>query len=525
MSSPFHARTIALLDRAGFWRIFALAFVIVGAVHAECAQDPPYWDALMGAFAQGHWLATRSFSPITLMRDAGAFDDGGACVYPFSAYPWIVGALEAGGLAPSTVFLVLHLVSFAAAAAIVAALFELARDAVGPGLAALVAAALMAQPMFRALACQMNMDMPLAACTLLSVLALARGRFRAACAWSIAALLVKPTAIILIGANIAALALRLVRPAWFGAQEDGTWKRRVRVALIVHACLFAVFVAELAVASHFDKSTPGVTLFGGTAQFLVRRLWTLPEFGIALGLFLLFAPWIGARVARGGADPLEIDLGLLLLSFTGFYCQYENVLPRYFLQVWPALLAALVLCGLRQLRVPRRSIGALLVLFAAFGIVNAHGRFHPTRWAEWREPGSPRPLVSNDGWLLERSMEYRDDLRLDLELARRLEPHRGELVTAGWPVLQLLAIPRLGYVSAAHRLESTETPIDYAEEPIPRAGDDAPGTSRLRVISPNVYGGDHSRVLPQDIVLDVVEKGRLRAFLVRRPAESGAGGR
>jgi hypothetical protein len=532
MSDTFQARTIELLERAGFARILALAFVILVAVHADCLQDPPYWDALMGAFAQGHWLATRSFSPLALLRDSGAFNDGGACVYPFSVYPWLVGGLEASGLAPSSVFLVLHLVSFAAAAAIVAALFGLMRDVVGPGLAALVALALMAQPMFRALACQMNMDMPLAACTLLSVAALSRERHRAACAWSVAALLVKPTAIILIGANLAALALRLARPAWFVAEADDAWKRRVRLAWLVHACLFAVFVAELLVAAHFGKSTPGVALFGGTAQFLVRRLWTLPEFGLALGLFLVLAPWIALRAARGRADPLEIDLGLLLLAFTGFYCQYVNVLPRYFLQVWPALLGALVLGGI-ALAVPRRSIGALLVLFAVLGVVNTHGRFHPTRWAEWREPGSGRPLVSNDGWLLERSMEYRDDLAIDRELARRLEEHAGrrvdqeggELVTAGWPLLQLLAIPQLGYVKEPLRLESTETPIHYGPAEIPRAGSALPGESRLRVISPNVYGGEHSRVLPRDIVLDTVEEGRLRAFIVRRPAESGSGGR
>jgi hypothetical protein len=298
----------------------------------------------------------------------------------------------------------------------------------------------------------------------------------------------------------------------------------VRSALIVHACLFAVFVAELAVAAHFGKSAPGVALFGGTAQFLGKRLWTLPEFGLALGAFLVFAPWIALRVARGRAAPVEIDLGLLLLAFTGFYCQYQNVLPRYFLQVWPALLLALVLVGLAA-KVPRRTIGVLLVLFAAFGVVNTNGRFHPTRSADWREPGAERPLVSNDGWLLERSMEYKDDLAIDQDIARWLEPHRGELVTAGWPVLHLLAIPELGYVTGPHRLESTETPLDYATIPIPRAGADDPGTSRLRVISPNVYGGEHARVLPADIVLETFERGRLRAFIVRRPAESAPIGR
>lgn len=541
MSRRVLTRTSELLDHVSGQRVFTLVFVVLTALHAGSLQDPPYWDALMGAFAQGHWLATHSFSPLALLAEAGAFDDGGACVYPFSAYPWIVGLLEASGLSPASTFLVLHLVSMAAAATVLAALFVLVRDAAGAGVAALLALALAAQPMFRALACQMNMDMPLAACTMLSIVALTRSRFAAASAWAAAALLVKPTAVILVAGNLAALVARLVRPSWFGVRAgdavESAWKRGARAAAIVHALLLAVFVAELAVAAHYGKTPPGISLFGGTAQFLFWRLWTLPEFGLMLAAALCAIPFVilpagvrGARDRVPSADPApvparaaRIDLALFVLAFTGFYCQYENVLPRYFLQAWPLVLALLVLAEI-DLGVSRRAIGIAFVLLALFGIANTHGRFHPTRRADWNGPGE-RELVTLDGWLLERSLEYQDGLALDRELARRLEHHRDRLVVAGWPLLHALALPRMGYVRFPPDLASAGKPIRYAPRSIVPVGSVDPPVPTLRVLTPNVYDGESSRILPGDEVLEVVEKGRLRAFIVLRPADSRAGSR
>ncbi len=521
------ANTLELLRRASFARLFALLFVLITSVHWRCLQDPPYWDALMGAFAQGHWLATHSFSPIALLRDGGRFQDGGACVYAFNAYPWITGAFEEIGLAPASTFAVLHLVSFAAAAAIVAELFRLVRDEAGAGLAALLSLALLVQPMFRALACQMNMDVLLAACTLFSIGAVSRGRYRAASVWSVVAFFTKPTAVILVVSNLAALVLRGVRPAWFGIDRDresATTRKRRLEGLVVHAVLFACFVLELVVAARFGKSAEGITLFGGLVPFLTRRLWTLPEFGIALALFLFLVPWIAVRAARKRASALEIDLALFLLAFVGFFCQYVNVLPRYFLQAWPVLLAALSLAALRA-HVPRRAIAALLFVFGAFAIVNSHGRFHPTHWADWNDPRTGQPLVSNDGWLLERSMEYRDDLLLDQELCARLQARTGQVVIADWPLLHALAVPEFGYVLMPPRLASANTPIRFASVPIARVEDIEPGMQTVRVLSPNVYDTETSRVLVGDEVLQVLESGRLRAFLVRRPRDSDGGRR
>lgn len=498
-------------------RAFALAFVAIGALHASALQDPPYWDALMGAFCQGHWLATHSFSPFALMSESANFTKGGACVYPFSVYPWIVGSCERAGLAQNTTFVLLHLLSFVAAASIVASTFVLVRRAAGGGIAALVALALAAQPMFRSLSCQMNMDVLLAACTLLAIVALADKRFVAAAVWAAIALLVKPNAIILVGSSTASIGLRWLKPMWFDLDERE--RRRARLALVLHLGLCALFVVEFVLIARFGQSPPGVSLFGGTLQFLAKRLWTLPEFGLALLAVGALVPWFARRALKQKATCLEIDTVVFTIVFVAFYCQYENVLPRYFIQAWPIVMTVLVIAAL-EWRIPRRVVGAACVLFAAFGLVNAHGRFHPTKLADWSVPGDSRPLVSNEGWLFERSLEYRDDMALDLAIAQRCEARQTEVVVANWPLLQLLAVPELGYVHTPPTLATAELPLEFAAQPVRRASELPAETAVLWAVTPNVYNSPNTRVLPGDVIVETFERGRLRAFLLSRPRAS-----
>lgn len=509
------------LERATFWPCFLLCFVVLSALHAPALHDPPYWDTLTGAFTQAHWQALHSFSPLTLLSDAPNFNDGGACVYPFSVYPIVVGLLERGGASSAFTFVVMHILSFAAGAAVLAATFQISKRASGAGMAALVTLACATLPLFRALVSQMNMDIVLVAFTLLTWLAVSERRYRLAVAWAACALLVKPTGVIVVVALGAWLALRRLRGAWFGTLPEE--RARIASALWMTAGVFALFVAELALTAHYDKSPPGVSLFGGTLPFLAKRLWTLPEFGLALLALALAVPWIVRRVKRKTAHPLEID-GLVFAGvFVGFYCQYENVLPRYFLQAFPIVLVTLV--AISGAIVPRTWVGTALFLFVVFSIVNARGRFHPTKRGDWSVPGDGRLLVTNDGWLLERSLEYQDDLALNRALATRLEGLQEHVVVAGWPLLHMLAEPRFGYVTTVPRLAAAETPLTWAVPRMNSAGRVEERANFLRIVSPNVYASEASRVRPGDEVIETFERGRLRAFLLRRPSDSSAEGR
>jgi hypothetical protein len=511
-------RVAGALDSVGPLALFLAFFAALFATHANSLFDPPYWDALSGAFTQAHWQATHSFSPFYLLADTPNFNDGGACVYPFSVYPMIVGAFERFGVGVAATFCVMHLVSLAAGAGMLAATYRLARRACGGGLALLATIAVATLPLFRAVVSQMNMDVLLGACTVLAFLAIEERRCRAAVSWSACALLVKPTGIIVVVALFGMLLLRRLRPGWF--ETSALERQTLTRSLAALAGLFVLFCAELATIAHFGKSPPGVSFLGGAVPFLAKRLWTLPEFGLALLALALALPFVVRRVRRRQAATIEIDGLVFAVAFVGFYCQYENVLPRYFAQAFPIVLVALVATASGVLS--RGVVAGALVLFAAFGLLNAHGRFHPMKLADWSVPGDPRPLVTNDGWLLERSLEYRDDLDLNRSIAAACEALRDNTIVAGWPILQLLGLPRLGYVTSAPRLASAETPLQWTDQKIEIAGRVKRRLDFVRVVSPNVYASESSRVLPGDVVLETFARGRLRAFLVRRPSDSDA---
>ncbi|MDZ4774668.1 MAG: glycosyltransferase family 39 protein [Planctomycetota bacterium] len=506
------------VERARFGALFLVFFVTLWLCHARAILDPPYWDALSGLFVQAHWQATHSLSPFDLLAHSAGFNEGGACVYPFSVQPPLVALFERFGASVDATLVAFHILSFAAGAVILTAVFSVTRQAIGVGLAACATLAVATLPPFRALVAQVNMDIVLAAFTLLAFCAVNSRRPRTAVVWAACALLVKPTGVIVVVALAGMLVLRKFRPAWFATETSEA--HRITGALVGLAGLFVVFVVELAVVAHYGKSPPGVSLFGGALPFLSKRLWTLPEFGLALVALFALTPWIARRVQCGAARPIEIDGLVFTGAFVGFYCQYENVLPRYFVQCFPILIVALATATATLL--PRTVVVVGLLAFAAFGLVNARGRFHPTKLADWNLPEDQGVLVSNDGWLLERSLEYQDDLALNRAIAARCEALRDEVVVASWPLLQMLCEPRFGYVTTPVQLAAAETALEWSSPPIEIGSRSRDRSNFVRVVSPNVYASEVSRVRPGDEIVETFAVGRLRAFLLRRPSDSGA---
>ena len=73
-----------------------------------------------------------------------------------------------------------------------------------------------------------------------------------------------------------------------------------------------------------------------------------------------------------------------------------------------------------------------------------------------------RPLKANYHVLLERSLEYRNDLKLNRRLARLLEEkYKGYTIGAPFIVAQMLAFPELGYVQSPLDVVVYGMPITY----------------------------------------------------------------
>lgn len=520
----------------------ALVFVLLLATRGYTLQDPPYWDALMGAFPQGLWLSRHGFDAWRLLTEEPVYTQGGPNVYPFSVYPSLIGALYASGISRAAMFVVLHLVSMVCAAVAAAALFSVAKRRLPAPAGLLLLCVFVSAPMLQSLASQMNMDMPLVAFTALSFAALDRRSFQRAALWAMCALLVKPTAVILIGANLVGCVLLAWRPRWCGLGTEASNaadRKRARNGAWSHALLLALFCAQVLLLQRYATAPAYVELFGGWKRLFGRVIWMVPEFGLAIGIFLIGVPLLVKRMLAGHARWIQVQCGVFLLAFLLFYGQYTNPLPRYFLQAYPFLLMwlALALHGSEAHTTVRRG---LLVFAIGYHALNWNGNFYPARPSGWQVPGIATEIPGNDGYILERSMEYREDLVLDQKLARALEPMDREktVVVANWPLLHVLAFPEFGYLGDARawRTSSTDNPLVYDPNAIPfrELYSRAPGATRpdplgatrrvsplaiLWALTPNTFSGPQTSFQPDlDVVLDTVASGDRRAFLVRRAA-------
>lgn len=513
--------------------IVVLALLL--ALRWDTLGDPPYWDALMGAFPQGLWLARHDFDVVGLLTREPVYTQGGANVYPFSVYPPLVGALYAAALSRGAMFAALHVLSLASAAVSAAAIYAVARRRLPAPAGLLISAVFVATPLCQSLASQMNMDVLLVAATALSFEALDRRKSGRAAFWALAALLVKPTAVILIGANLVCCALLAWRPRWCGLGTEGASEEeraRARRGVWLHAALLVVFCAQVALLSRYATGPAYVELFGGWKRLFGRVVWVIPEFGLALGIFFLGLPLLVKRMRGGHARWIQVHCAVFLVAFLLFYGQYTNPLPRYFLQAYPYLLMwlALSLYGSESHATVRHG---LLLSAIGYHVFSWNGAVYPSRPSGWQVPGIATEIPGNDGYILERSMEYRDDLRLDLKLARALEQRRldrsNTIVVANWPLLHLLAFPEFGYLGDAPgwRTSAMGDALLYDPNAVPyrelydRSGATPRRARReqiLYALSPNTFSGPTAPILPGDEVDSItIGEGARRAFLVRRP--------
>lgn len=493
--------TVAVLCAA-----FALLLILRGSV----LFDPPYWDALLGLFPQADWQARNGLDPFRLLREEPGYVQGGACVYPFSVVPPFVALLQRANLDAPSLFAILHLATFACTALACGAVFRLARP-FGRAVAWLAAAAFLAQPGTQVLACQIGLEMPLVACVAVGIAALAERRWTASFVAAAAALLVKPTGIVAAGAALALFAARALAPRVAGkrAPTETRW-------VLAHVGLFVVFAAEIALLHAFERAPPGAGLFGGLVQFVTKRLFTVPEFALALAV-LATAALIGwMRRDRASPIPLAILVPtLFLVAYLGLLAQWENVLPRYFVAAYPAVFALLAAALVRF--APRGAAAPALAAIALFGLVGGRGMFQPDRGGAFAAPGEGTPLAANDGWLLERSMRFRDGLALDREIARFASTRPDAVFVAPWPIQHALVEPSFGYVDDPIACASAETSVAWSRTKSPTLAE-LRATQRevLWILTPNDFVGEASKPRAGDVVVARFVVGAQRAFVVRR---------
>ena len=416
--------------------IFAAAFLLLIVANVRYLFAPPYWDAIVGSFTEAIWLKHHHFDYFALWTEQLPYLQGGPAVYLYSIMPTVY-AVALSLFSPEIAFLLLHLLTLACAALVFAVSVRLLSELRSPIIAFALCIAALINPIFSGQTAAINMEMPLAAATLLSVYALYRQRYLATMLWACGAFLIKESALILaLALTVFTVVQLIMKRTRF--QDITLPLSGKNIAMLFGPTAFAVLV-KLAFSVAYPYTFEGASLADRIDKFIYRASFLFPDVALLLPIIAVFV--IIAIVTRRKQTPSgefrkRFAVGLLLAIFVaGFwlgFVMYRNALPRYIVFV---LFPMVILTGLV---VPWRNITVLIAsALLLWGTANQTGAFLP----------APSFAVSRSGEILERSREYLLDQKADMQLCRELEQHYADrIIAAKYPFLHMLTWPELGYV-------------------------------------------------------------------------------
>ncbi len=444
------------LRPAAEWLVVWLAIVVW---RFEVIDSPPYWDSAMGLFTEANFLVESGFDYRRLWLQEERFSQGGPAVYLTSVMPTVVALFL--NFAPSVrgALIGLHLLNFAAAAALACAVAARMRGSAGTWGAWLVSAALVTTPLVAVQIDMIGMDLPMAWAAMVALGHAAAQRFGRALAWGWVAFLIKQSGGVVTTAILVYLTLLLLfsHGRALQARRHLWWKfwPAAYLSLVVQ-----VWVPEW--IGRLPQSEPdrfqADPLFGlktlGLSRYWCPDLWVLALL-VLLGTAELARRWFAADVVlaaamRPGAfgklwevfrrcgaalalNPLGALAWLVLLGTLAALSLLYTI-PRYLLLPAGCLWLLAGLLG-PALGLGRLAAGACAV-WIGLNLANASGRFLPEL-----------PHGRRTGAVWERSREYLADHRANqatVEYLVRRQAHRP--IVAPSPLVHFLALPRLGYV-------------------------------------------------------------------------------
>lgn len=450
---------------------FGAALVLL-VWHPMCLAYPAYWDTALGCLHEATWLARHNFDFIGLTAQA-PYNAGGPRVYLLTLWP-ALHALLLKTFGSGRAFLaVAHLINLTAAGLAIGAVWEILRRSAGTTAAWIGALALATLPLWQTQAALINMDMPTFALAYLGIAMALRNRPLPAALLLLAAESSKRSATLLALLLLGGLVLRLRRP------RDGWLILAAIMPLLLHL-LMSVIYRSLSnpMAGDGFGFVPGWLLERWRYRHTLTILWNRsPEAALLLALGLLGSlTWILSiwgkskrrwiqklwETRHEAAVPLVCIAGITAIIL--FCAGYHIFPPRYTLIVQP--LAAIGLAG-GLVQLPKWPRYGIAILVAAFFIAGQHGAFarHLSQGGIFSgQLGSmtehlPTEHLHNDGYILERSFEFTDDLHLQMKAARELPArYPGKIFVTSWPLVHALRLPELGYVSQPAQVMTSHRP-------------------------------------------------------------------
>lgn len=419
--------------------LWGVAALLILSQRFQQMTEVPWWDAAFGVFPAAIYLQENGFDIWTLSSEP-VFLEGGPNVYPRSLVT-LLTALVLTLFGFNTFALVLlHLLHMACAAATVMMSINLMKPLCGQAVAVLAGLCTLLCPLFLTQAGHMYLEIPLALCTVGAINAWSQGSFKRALIWASVAVWIKHIGIIV----PAALAIGvLLEPL---AHRVRAW----RIAAL-GTPVIAMVGSELWFATGDDSYySPGPLseLIQGAYFTLshVPDLLVVVAMSIVIALCRLPAAMRAIRVGEcvpvteatvGGRRQALISVVILL--FLAFFLVVSRLvevalIPRYFVMIWPLMVASIVTMALRVL--PKSCVGVVLIGAVSLFVVNRRGLLYPY-------------LTNNYASLAERSFEYEDLLAVQKEGVAALYDVPAHLpVYYGLPEHYYVSYPAMGYVDA-----------------------------------------------------------------------------
>jgi len=425
-------------------RIFFLSiFVFLIVTKFNVLFYPPYGDAIGGPFAEGWWLAQNNFNYPGLAEEL-PYQAGGPRVYFFSIYPTYLALLYKLISNIKTFLVINHMFVYAMAAGIIVCVRNLLKSQFSSAIAMLGSIIVLALPIFQSQTEAINMELP---CLLFSVLAityLVQRRIVLASLYAVISTLIKGHGLIP-SATVIIMTLLLI----IFNKNFRRWPVFLSLALVSAISLFKMGSKFFLKDQHVSAGM--VKLFAGLPSL---KIMTLPWiYGISLLIFISVL-CIKEKSFKNITTALArkyYSVGVIFVCALFWYLMFLNfyaVSPRYKLALAPYLVMCLIFAVLmiRQVRSMATYLLFGTILVTSLG---SYGLYH------YRLP-------ANYHVMSERSLQYRNNVKMDMKLAKLLEEEYSQYkVGAPFIMAQMLAMPELGYVSKPLDVMAYGMPVRY----------------------------------------------------------------
>ncbi|MCK5215521.1 MAG: hypothetical protein KAR05_09235 [Candidatus Omnitrophica bacterium] len=429
----FTAFALLYLQKASILLYFLWVFAYLVVTRPEVLLYPPYGDAIGGPFAEAIWLFKNNFDYIGLSKQA-IFIHGGPKVYLFSIYPAFIAVMLKLFRDPEVFLIINHLVVFSWGALLIAYFREILLKICSPKIALLMSMGILAMPLFQAQVEAINMEIPMVLFSILAVYQLTKKNIALAAIFSVVAAMVKGVAILICG-TVTLIAVFLF---FFGEKGERFNWRYVFWGVIT----LGFITGKWLLASHYlscEGEVPWVGMFQGWPSIKSFKFAYL-----FLGsLFVFLFVFVKKRFFAEGAGTNFITFlknnyvtFIMFVAATAWYVLFLQtfaVSPRYWLLLVP-FNSFCIFYACQVLIKNEKVLAGALVIFITLGFINSYGLFYP-------------PFDDNDHVILERSLEYRNDQLVNIDLVKEIEGNFSHFkVVSPFIQAQMLAIPEIGYV-------------------------------------------------------------------------------